>query len=218
VNAQSLFQLATQNGLLLSLAGDGGLKVTGDALTIESMRSDLSKHKPDLLAHLIERQAITMATATTSKAKSPEETKAKLAAFAAEAGFDWNLINGAPWITPDDLQDCAENCDLYGETVLRDYVESVVRRRQVNCQGRAFQDVCHCMGSCKAIESTRSKKLKAWLHRKLDSVQSAKVLELEAAQHGFTMADLDAAKLAIGGVHVNRHLGVNYWRLKCELH
>ena len=52
-----------------------------------------------------------------------------------------------------------------------------------------------------------------WLREKLARIQSAKVLETEASDAGYTMADLDAARLAIGGVQVARCLGVDYWRL-----
>ena len=56
-------------------------------------------------------------------------------------------------------------------------------------------------------------KLEIWLLKQLDCIQSAKVLELEAVQMGYSMLDLDAARLAIGGVQVVPCLGVNYWRL-----
>ena len=52
-----------------------------------------------------------------------------------------------------------------------------------------------------------------WLREKLAHIQSVKVLELEAAQVGYTVADLNTARLAIGGVRVVPCLGVDYWRL-----
>lgn len=57
-----------------------------------------------------------------------------------------------------------------------------------------------------------------WLREKLDSIQSAKVLEVEAAHLGYSMADLDAARLAISGVQVVKCLGVDYWRMPRVLH
>ena len=52
-----------------------------------------------------------------------------------------------------------------------------------------------------------------WLREKLARIQSVKKLELEAAQIGFSVADLSAARLAIGGVRVVPILGVEYWQL-----
>ena len=52
-----------------------------------------------------------------------------------------------------------------------------------------------------------------WLREKLDCIQSAKVLEIEAAHLGYSTAELDAARLTIGEVQVVPCLGVNYWRL-----
>jgi hypothetical protein len=61
-------------------------------------------------------------------------------------------------------------------------------------------------------------KVEIWLLEKLDCVQSAKVLEREAAHLGYSMADLDAARLTIGGVRVVPCLGVDYWRMPTVLH
>ena len=61
-------------------------------------------------------------------------------------------------------------------------------------------------------------KVEIWLSEKLECIQSAKVLAIEAAQLGYSTADLDAARLAIGGVQVVRCLGVDYWRLARVLH
>jgi hypothetical protein len=55
-------------------------------------------------------------------------------------------------------------------------------------------------------------KVEIWLLEKLECIQSAKVLEHQAAHLGYSMADLDAARLAIGDVQVVPCLGVNYWR------
>ena len=49
-----------------------------------------------------------------------------------------------------------------------------------------------------------------WLSGNLDRIQSAKALEAQAAERGYSMADLIAASLAIG-VRVVRVLGVDYW-------
>ena len=56
-------------------------------------------------------------------------------------------------------------------------------------------------------------KVEIWLLEKLDCIQSAKVLAIEAAHLGYSTADLDAARLTIGDVQVVSCLGVNYWRL-----
>lgn len=60
-------------------------------------------------------------------------------------------------------------------------------------------------------------RVELWLLEKLDCIQSAKVLEIEAAQLGFSAEDLNAARLAMGGVQVVPCLGVDYWRLAREL-
>lgn len=56
-------------------------------------------------------------------------------------------------------------------------------------------------------------KVENWLTEQLDCIQSAKVLEVKAAQLGYTLADLDAARLALGNVQVVPCLGVDYWRI-----
>ena len=61
-------------------------------------------------------------------------------------------------------------------------------------------------------------KVEIWLMKQLDCIQSAKVLELEAVQTGYSMVDLNAARLAIGGVQVVPCLGVDYWHLSRVLH
>ena len=61
-------------------------------------------------------------------------------------------------------------------------------------------------------------KVEIWLLEKLDCIQSAKVLKIEAAHLGYSMADLNAARLAIGGVQVVACLGVDYWHLAHVLH
>ena len=55
-------------------------------------------------------------------------------------------------------------------------------------------------------------KVEIWLLEKLECIQSEKILETDAAQVGHSMADLDAARLAIGDVQLVPCLGVNYWR------
>jgi hypothetical protein len=61
-------------------------------------------------------------------------------------------------------------------------------------------------------------KVEIWLMKQLACIQSAKVLAIEAAHLGYSTADLDAARLAIGGVEVVKCLGVDYWRLARVLH
>ena len=52
-----------------------------------------------------------------------------------------------------------------------------------------------------------------WLREKLARIQSAKVLETEAADAGYTMTDLEAARVEIGCIRVTPCLGVDYWRM-----
>ncbi len=61
-------------------------------------------------------------------------------------------------------------------------------------------------------------KVEIWLSEKLECIQSANVLAIEAAHLGYSTTDLDAARLAIGGVQVARCLGVDYWRMPKVLH
>ncbi len=54
--------------------------------------------------------------------------------------------------------------------------------------------------------------VEVWLRQKLDSIQPAKTIEVEAALMGYTMEELDTALIRIGGVR-SQCLGVSYWRL-----
>ena len=59
---------------------------------------------------------------------------------------------------------------------------------------------------------TQPGEVEVWLRQALDSIQTAKIVEAQAVQLGFSLEQIHTARAAIG-VRVSKCLGVEYWRL-----